>query len=165
MQLGSASAAASPVVLVTQTIDMTGSVSPGGVVASRFTDRELRLAGARGGIDTFTSVDDAIAAARSLSAGEFPGLAVMQFRGGYRIHDVHAASRTYRAVSPDGIVPPQTTLLERSSVPFAAGNLRWEGTSTAATVRSANLVALVDGSRTFVSRPAAGAGAPLLEER
>ncbi|MCW2924923.1 MAG: hypothetical protein JWM98_2327 [Thermoleophilia bacterium] len=153
-------------VLASQTIDVRTNAFPGGGATVWTTEREFRLAGARGGIDTFASVTDAIAAARALSAGDMPGLAVMTWRGGYRIHDVHASSTTWVSTSTHAPYPPQTRLTSRSSVPFAAGNLRTDdgtGRNNPAVVRSAALVALIDGARTFVpSTDASWAGRPRL---
>ncbi len=155
-------------VLASQTIDVKTSPNPPGGVVVWSTEREYRLAGATNGIDVFTSVDDAIDAARQLSAGDMPGLAVLTWRGGYRLHDVHTSSRTYVSTSPHGTLPPATRQTKRSSVPFAAGNLRESGPGTSATpavVRADALVALVDGDRVF--RPMPGntwAGRPRLGE-
>lgn len=140
-------------VLASQTIDIRSVSNPPGGVTMWSTEREFRLAGAREGIDTYTSLQDAISAARQLSAGDMPGLAVVQFRGGFRVHDVHATSRTYLATSTHGAIPPSTRLTGRSSVPFAAGNIRageQAATSTPAVVRSDRLAALVDGERVFL---------------
>lgn len=153
-------------VLASQTIDVRATSFPSGGATVWQTEREYRLAGAREGIDTFTSVADAIAAARALSAGAMPGLAVVTWRGGFRIHDVHASSTTWMSTSTHAPVPPQTHFVRRSSVPFAAGNLRTDagaGANEPAVVRSAALVALVDGASTFVPSPGATwAGRPRL---
>ncbi len=166
-----AAAASAPTVLASQTINVTAKVVPGtGQTTMWSTERQFRLAGAREGIDTYASVYDAVNAAAQLSAGEMPGLAVVRFRGGFRLHDVHTSSRTYFSTSPDGPFPPVTRLTKQSSVPFAAGNVR---PSTApgsqhspAVVRDSSLVALVDGERSFVpSTDATWAGRPRLVER
>ena len=145
--------AARPVVIASQTIDITARREPTGSVTSWSTERVFRLAGERSGIDTFTSADDAIAAARQLSAGSMPGLAVVAWRGGFRLHDVHAASRTFLSTSPEGGTRgPITRETKHSSVPFSAGTVRSTGAgshSSPAIVRDATLVALVDGARTF----------------
>jgi hypothetical protein len=160
---------ARPIVIASQTIDIIARREPSGSVTNWSTDREFRLAGERSGIDTFTSVDDAIAAARQLSAGEMPGLAVLAWRGGFRLHDVRAVSHTYLSTSPDSNGrPPVTRETKRSSVPFSAGNVRPSGAGThnnPAVARDRALVALVDGARLF--RPDAsstGAGQPRLVE-
>lgn len=156
-------------VVASQSIDVRSSAFPGGGATVWQTDREYRLAGAREGIDTFASVDDALAAARLLSAGERPGLAVVASSGGYRVHDVRASSVTWVATSTHAPYPPSNRTMKRSSVPFAAGNLRPEepaGRSTPAVVHSDDLVALVDGARTF--RPSADtswSGRPILVEQ
>jgi hypothetical protein len=161
------SAAAAGRVLASQTIDVRTQPLPvdnGATMVA--TEREFRLAGARDGIDTFASLDDALAAAGALSAGSMPGLAVLTWRGGYRIYDVHASSRTYRSTSPHGPLPPITRETGRSSVPFAAGNIRPSAggsANTPAVVRDRDLVALVDGSRVFVPSTAKSwAGMPVL---
>lgn len=161
-----AAATASPLI-ASQTIDMTATTRPGGATSMWLTEREYRLAGARNGIDTFSSVYDALAAARTLSTGAMPGLAIVEWRGGYRIHDVHAASRTYWSSSPHGNLPPITRETKRSSVPFAAGNLRMGeagGRFSPAVVRDDSLVALVDSDRIFVPSSDAWAGRPRLVE-
>jgi hypothetical protein len=170
MQLTASTAAATGLgpVLASQTIDIrTTSLPPGGV-SMWSTEREYRLAGAKDGIDTFASVSDALRAASQLSAGSMPGLAVVTWRGGYRLHDVHAASRTYFHNSPHGPLPPITRETARSSVPFAAGNLRASGvggSSSPAVVRSKDLVALVDGPRVFMPNASnTWAGRPRLVE-
>ncbi|MBC7461517.1 MAG: hypothetical protein H7287_09160, partial [Thermoleophilia bacterium] len=92
------------------------------------------------------------------------------WRTGFRLFDVHTSSRTYFSVSPAaGPAPaPLTRETRHSSVPFAAGNVRAADAghhNSPAVVRSSDLVALVDGSRTF--RPDARstwAGQPRLVE-
>lgn len=170
MQLHATGVSRAPIstgpVLASQTIDIATSALPPGGTAIRMTEREFRLAGARDGIDTFSSVYDAITAARTLSAGEMPGLAVVTWRGGYRLHDVHASSRSYFSTSPHGQYAPITRETARSSVPFAAGNLRIgsDGRHNPAVVRSDALVALVDGERAFVPGSESWAGRPRLVE-
>lgn len=140
-------------ILASQTIDIHSTFPSPDSVVMRSTEREYRLAGQKNGIDTFTSLSDAIVAARTLSRGSMPGLAVLEFRGGFRIHDVHAFSRSYLSSSPHGNLPPITRELKRSSVPFSGGNLRQSNSSTPhapAVVRSAKLAALVDGARVFI---------------
>lgn len=155
-------------VLASQTIDIRSTSLPTGGMTVTATEREYRLAGAREGIDTFTSFTDALQAARALSRGSMPGLAIMEFRGGYRVHDVHAASRTYLSNSPHGHFPPMTRELGRSSVPFAGGNLRPTGDAlphSPAVLRSEKLAALVDGTRVFIpDANATWAGRPVLTE-
>lgn len=158
--------AAAPVLLASQTIDISAKPLEGGGTVTWETVRELRIAGAHEGIDTFTNADDAIAAARALSRGEMPGLAVVSWRGGFRVYDVHTASRTYRSTSTHAPISPTTTELRHSSVPFAAGNIR-QGVSsefTPAVVRNEDLVALVDGEREFRAGTKASAGRPPLVE-
>lgn len=167
MQLAPTHAVGTGTVLASQTIDMSVTSQPTGGVTMVSTDREFRLAGARDGIDTFTSVADAISAASQLSVGDMPGLAVVSWRGGFRVHDVHTVSRTYWSTSPHGDLPPQTRETSRSSVPFAAGNIRPGdpgSTSSPAVTRSDLLVALVDGSRVFVPTSGTWAGRPRLGE-
>jgi hypothetical protein len=169
LPVSSTTALAPGAVLASQTIDITARPFPGGGATMWSTEREYRLAGARDGIDTFSSVYDAVRAARTLSRGEMPGLAVVAWRGGFRIHDVHAASRTYFSSSTHAPVPPITRVTRRSSVPFAAGNLRMGngagGRYNPAVVRNDALVALVDGERLFVpSTDANWAGRPRLAE-
>jgi hypothetical protein len=156
-------------VLASQTIDILHRPFPGGGASLWSTEREYRLAGERAGIDTFASVYDAVRAARTLSTGDMPGLAVVSWRGGFRLHDVHASSRTYFSSSSHAPVPPITRETKRSSVPFAAGNLRMGdgqgGRYNPAVVRDDSLVALVDGERLFVpSSDASWAGKPRLVE-
>ncbi|MCW2921614.1 MAG: hypothetical protein JWL76_1488 [Thermoleophilia bacterium] len=172
MQLASPSVAAAgtPTVLASQTIDASVTSNPAGHTTMWSTDREFRLAGAHDGLDTYTSVYDAIRAASALSAGEMPGLAVVHFRGGFRVHDVHTASRTYWSNSPHGPMAPITKLTSKSSVPFAAGNVRPSDAPgnrhSPAVVRDDSLVALIDGDRAFVpSTDASWAGRPRLVER
>ena len=171
MQLASPTvAAAGTTVLASQTINVSAQSNPAGHTTMWATEREFRLAGARDGLDTYASVYDAINAASTLSAGEMPGLAVVHFRGGYRVHDVHTASRTYWSNSPHGPMPPITKLTSRSSVPFAAGNVRPSDApgnrNSPAVVRDAALVAIIDGARAFVpSKDASWAGRPRLVER
>lgn len=160
-----AASAATGAVLASQTIDMRATALPHDNVSVWSTEREFRLAGARDGIATFTSATDAIRAASQLSAGAMPGLAVVEWRGGYRVHDVHATSRTYWSNSPHGPFPPVTRETSRSSVPFAAGNLRPDGNAhTPAVARSEALVALVDGARVFTPSTDRWAGRPKLVE-
>jgi hypothetical protein len=170
MQIAATRAAAPAAqVLASQSIDMVAHQIPSGGTTMWMTEREFRLAGATTGLDTFGDLYDAVSAARSLSAGEMPGLAVVRFRGGFRIHDVHSTSRTYWSSSPHGPLPPLTRETKRSSVPFAAGNVRVAdaaGRHNPAVVRSDALVALVDGDRAFVpSTDAKWAGRPRLVER
>ena len=158
MQL-TAAAAGTGTVLASQTIDMRATTMPGGSTAMWSTERQFRIAGAPNGIATYTALDDAIAAASQLSAGSMPGLAVVQWRGGYRIHDVHTVSRTYWSNSPHGTIPPVTREVRRSSVPFAASNFRLADqgrTSAPALAQSDALVALVDGP-TIIQRDPSGA--------
>ena len=164
----SAAAVAQPVVLAKQTIDIEATALPTGGVVQQMTEREFRLAGATEGIATYASAADAIEAARALSAGSMPGLAVVTWRGGFRVHDVHTSSRRYTEVSTHAPTPPRTTLTHRSSVPFAAGNLRFgeaAGRFNPAVVGSAQLVAFVDGNRTLVPGADTHAGQRLLVER
>jgi hypothetical protein len=144
---------AHPLVVASQTIDILARREPSGTVVSWSTDREIRLAGERSGIDTFASVDDAIAAARQLSAGELPGLAVLTWGGGFRLHDVRTVSHTYLSTSPaSNSRPPVTRETKRSNVPFSAGNVRPSGAGThnnPAVARDRALAALVDGARVF----------------
>lgn len=170
MQLVSPSvAAARTTVLASQTIDSVAHPVPGGATTMWSTERQFQLAGARDGLDTYASLYDAVSAARTLSAGEMPGLAVVHFRGGFRVHDVHTTSRTYWSSSPHGPLPPITRLTKSSSVPFAAGNVRSETADhrhTPAVVRDSSLVALIDGERAFVpSADASWAGKQCLVER
>jgi hypothetical protein len=156
-------------VLASQTIDIAARPFPGGGASMWSTEREYRLAGAHDGIDTFASVYDAVRAARTLSAGEMPGLAVVAWRGGFRVHDVHASSRTYWSSSTHAPIPPITRETRRSSVPFAAGNLRMgdpvQGRFNPAVARDAARVALVDGERLLApSRDASWGGKPRLVE-
>jgi hypothetical protein len=126
--------------LASQTIDVRGTTQPSGATTMWATERSFRLAGA-------------LDAAGTLSAGDMPGLAVISWRGGYRLHDVHTASRTYWSTSPHGTRPPITRETQRSSVPFAAGNIRptsIDGRNSPAVVRSSAFMALVDGDRVFV---------------
>lgn len=167
MQINASAARPATTVLASQSIDMRTHTTPPGGVTMWVTERDYRLAGATNGIDTFTSLQDAIDAARQLSAGDMPGLAVMNWRGGFRVHDVHAVSRTYWSNSPHGDMPPMTKLVRRSSVPFAAGNLRDSkpgSSSSPALVRSERLAALVDGDRVFVPTDRSWAGRPTLGE-
>lgn len=163
-------AAGTPTVLASQTINVSAQSNPAGHTTMWSTEREFRLAGARDGLDTYASVYDAINAASTLSAGEMPGLAIVRFRGGFRVHDVHTASRTYWSNSPHGPMPPITKLTSKSSVPFAAGNVRPSDAPgnrhSPAVVRTDALVALIDGERAFVpSADASWAGRPRLVER
>ena len=149
MQVAAAPAQSS--VLASQTIEIAASALPGGGTTMWFTDRDFEIAGPADGIDTFTSFDDAVDAARTLSRGSMPGMAVMEWRGGFRLHDVRTESRRYIATNaisaPTNPLPPATRLIERSEVPFAAGNFRWDAATTAnpAVVRDQDLAALVDG--------------------
>lgn len=167
MQLAAAPAGT---LLASQTIDMRARTNPAGATSMWSTDRTFRLAGARDGIDTFTGLADAIAAASVLSAGGMPGLAVIAWRGGFRLHDVHTGSRTYMSTSPHGAQAPITRETQRSSVPFAAGNLRFDaeyknGRNAPAVVRADALRALVDGNRVFVADTTKSwAGRPQLVE-
>ncbi len=170
MQLASPSVAtAGATVLASQTINVSATSNPAGHTTMWSTEREFRLAGAHDGLDTYASVYDAVRAASALSAGEMPGLAVVHFRGGYRVHDVHTASRTYWSNSPHGPMPPITKLTSKSSVPFAAGNVRPSDAPgnrhSPAVVRDSSLVALIDGDRAFVpSKDLTWAGRPRLVE-
>ncbi|MCB0877670.1 MAG: hypothetical protein KDC46_01640 [Thermoleophilia bacterium] len=168
MQLTAAATNATGQVVASQTIDMNAKEFPGGGAVVWSTEREYRLAGAKDGIDVFTGLDDALAAASLLSAGSMPGLAVVKWRGGYRIHDVHASSRTYRSTSTHAPVPPMTRETSHSSVPFAAGNVRAEasdGRNAPLVLRDQDLVALVDGDRRFVrAGDRSWAGRPVLVE-
>ncbi|MCW2927828.1 MAG: hypothetical protein JWM86_1796 [Thermoleophilia bacterium] len=168
MQIASAtSLAAAPQVLASQSIDTVVRSYPHGGVTQWSTERQYRLAGAATGLDTFSSLYDAVTAARTLSAGEMPGLAVVKFRGGYRVHDVHTSSRTYVSTSTHGPFQPSTRLTKSSSVPFAAGNLRLDaqgGRNNPAVVRADELVALIDGERVFVPGTVKWAGKPQLVE-
>lgn len=161
-----APAASAPgAVLASQTIDVRATTTPPGGTTMWSTERFYRLAGARDGIDAFANASDAIRAASQLSAGSMPGLAVVAWRGGYRVHDVHASSRTYWSNSPHGSLPPITRETSRSSVPFAAGNLRTSGTRhDPAVARSEALVALVDGARVFAPSTDRWAGRAKLVE-
>ena len=163
------SAVATPTVLASQSIDNIAHAQLGGGAAMWSTERQFRLAGAREGLDTYASAYDAVAAARILSEGEMPGLAVVRFRGGFRVHDVHTSSRTYWSSSTHGPMPPLTRLTRSSSVPFAAGNVRTDMANhrnSPAVVRAEQLVALVDGERAFVpSTDASWAGKQRLVER
>ena len=140
--------------LASQLIDVRTHSKPSGATTMWATERTFQLAGARDGIDTFTGLNDAIEAAGKLSAGSMPGLAVVAWRGGFRLHDVHTTSRTYWSTSPHGMQPPVTRETKRSSVPFAAGNVRPAGNlggNSPAVVRSSAFLALVDGNRVFVA--------------
>ncbi|MCW2972470.1 MAG: hypothetical protein JWN72_743 [Thermoleophilia bacterium] len=167
MQLAAVTPTKSPA-LASQTIDVRARMSPSGLVQTWSTERDYRLAGSHEGISTFTSIDDAIAAARQLSAGRMPGLAVMTWRAGYRLFDVHTQSRSYYDTSNTMGPAPVTIETKRSSVPFAAGNVRAADAGhhhSPAVVRDSALVALVDGARTFRPDPrSTWAGQPRLVE-
>lgn len=169
MQISPASV--SPRVLSSQIIDQQIRTYPHRGTTMIETVREQRIAGARDGIATFATADDAIKAAAALSAGSAPGLAVVAWRGGFRLHDVHTVSRTWLSNSSfDGMpfpFPPMTRELHHSSVPFAAGNFRTPAapSHTTVSVRDAGLAALVDGTRVFVPVTDARTGRSLLIER
>lgn len=156
--------AATPGRIATQTIDMVSRGLPGGGATMWSTERSFELTGSAHGIATYASLTDALDAARQLSEGRNPGVAVMSWRGGYRLHDVRTTSRTYFSNSTHSPWPPVTRETKRSNVPFSAGNIRDENrTSNPAVARDSHLIALVDGGQTWrVDANQTWGGAPRL---
>ena len=142
-----------------QVINVHSAPLPPGGALMRWTEREVRVAPAMPEHSGFASIDDAVDAARMLSRGSLPGLAVVPVEDGFGIAKLRTYSATLQSVTSEPGQAPHTEVIASSNVPFAIGNLRFGSmTHGLPLVGDAPVQAIVDGSQILRTAPGSRPG-------